>query len=96
MIDRTDLEQSIKEWESYPASFQTVEKLADLYTVYNHLFGKSDPEIIEGDSEFLQLAARKNLTEVMSLMDELMESVQILNVKLYDGVMQRLSELSWK
>ena len=101
MIDRADLEQSIAEWESVPATYQSIEKLADLYTVYNHLFARPSEIVqcaewykgVETESEFLATAAKKNITEVMILMDELMESVQVLNSKLYAGVMQRLVEL---
>ena len=101
MIDRADLEQSIAEWESVPATYQSIEKLADLYTVYNHLFARPGEivqcaawyEGVQTESEFLVTAAKKDITEVMILMDELMESVQVLNPKLYAGVMQRLADL---
>jgi len=100
MIDRADLEQSIAEWESVPATYQSIEKLADLYTVYNHLFARPSEVVqtewyngVQTESEFLITAAKKDITEVMILMDELMESVQVLNPKLYAGVMQRLVDL---
>ena len=101
MISRTDLEQSIREWENAPATYQTVEKLADLYIVYDHNFGRTEKVVsdkkwfdqVQTESEFLKIAAQKDCAEVMRLMDELVESVRVLSPKLYDGMMLRLSEI---
>ena len=96
MIDRTDLEQSIREWENAPATYQTIEKLADLYAVYDHCYGRNTEEWFNSmqiESDFLQTASKKDIAKVMELMDELVESVRILSPNLYDGLMMRLLDI---
>lgn len=89
MIIREDIEQAIGELEKGEPTFQTVQRLADLYIVRDHLTGTLS---VEG-SEFLTKASGKEYNKVMSLMDELMQTTQVLNPRLYDSVLVRLSEL---
>ncbi len=52
----------------------------------------SDEKIgIYGDSEFMQIIAGKSTRDIMAVMDELMESLKIINPRLYDGVIHQLS-----
>lgn len=43
-----------------------------------------------GDSEFAKLIHGKSVNDVMSVMDELMEALQVVNPRLYDGTLRRL------
>ena len=45
-----------------------------------------------GDSDFLQAIRGKPLEDVLSVMDELMETLKIIHGRLYDGVMRQLTE----
>lgn len=42
-----------------------------------------------GDSDFAQIISGKNQQEVMPIMDELMETLKVINPRLYSGVMRR-------
>jgi len=43
-----------------------------------------------GDSEFLQAIKGKNAADMWLVMDELVDTVRMLNPRIYDGVMQRI------
>ena len=90
MIRGEDIEQAIRELEKGQPTYQTVQKLADLYIVRDHI---QDFVSVDDSSEFLKMASGKNLAGVMSLMDELMETTQLLNPHLYESVMMRLGEI---
>ena len=90
MIRGEDIEQAISELEKGQPTYQTVQKLADLYIVRDHI---QDFVSIDDSSEFLKMASGKKLAGVMSLMDELMETTQLLNPRLYESVMMRLGEI---
>lgn len=50
----------------------------------------SDLVEYDGDSDFAKAINGKDSQEMWALMDELMEAVQVINPKLYNGVMRRL------
>jgi len=43
-----------------------------------------------GDTEFYKAIKGKKPSDVWAVMDELMETIQVINPKLYDGVMRQL------
>lgn len=43
-----------------------------------------------GESEFLEVIAGREAAAVWAVLDELMETLQVINPRLYDGVMRRL------
>lgn len=45
-----------------------------------------------GDSEFLQTVAGRYPADVWAVMDELMETLAVVNPRLYNGVMRRLEK----
>lgn len=79
----------------------TCRNLAAFYTILDHIqktpnIENSPPEPAprlkyEGTSEFYDLIRRKDINEVLSVLDELMSTLQIINPRLYDGVMSKLS-----
>lgn len=56
------------------------------------IFQTVDEEYISdyGDSEFYQAIKGKRAADVWNVMNELMDTIQILNPRLYDGVMNML------
>lgn len=46
-----------------------------------------------GDSDFLKSVKGKNTAEVMAVMDELMDTIYIINPRLYDGVLHQLNNV---
>lgn len=83
-------------------------KLAAFYTIRKELFGEEkeaersmysySPEPVEtieryGDSEFLDAIEGKPLSEVLPIIDELMESMKVLQPRIYDSVMRKVYNL---
>lgn len=102
MFSRRELLNAIAECEAGTNNFQSCQKLATLYSIYDHLY--SQPAMLKetvqevkidsyGDSDFLQAIAGKKAEDIWSIMDELMETVKALQPKLYDAVLRRLKEM---
>lgn len=105
MITKQDLDSAIAECQGDPnPNAQTCIKLASYYTINEHLFGNharppepgpqfsmdSGTVTYESESEFSKAIAGKDLNEVMPLIDELMETIAVLQPRLYKSVMRRL------
>lgn len=106
MITERDLQNAIAECqgERHPNA-NTCIKLAAYFTIYDHLFPKVQPEeapqsifnMVEedrvgdyGDSDFYRAIKGKAAVDVWDVMNELMETIQVINPRLYDGVMRQL------
>ena len=46
----------------------------------------------EGDSDFAQEVSGRAVSHIMPIMDELMQTVQVLQPRLYDAVMRKLKD----
>lgn len=102
MISKRELEEAIELCENAPMSYQNCEKLATLYTIYDHLYTERAPEIervaedkisASRNSEFLRMINGLPSLSVWSIMDELMKTLQVIQPRLYDGVMKKIQEL---
>lgn len=101
MISIEQLNGEISILEDETPTHATMEKLANLYIVRDHMqIGKTKPDqqeelyTVYGDTEFLKLIAGKNLRNVILKMDELMTTLYVLNPKLYQNVMDEIRLLS--
>lgn len=105
MLSRQSILQAIEECENSADSFQNCQKLATLFTIYDHLYGEQKETqvsvretIIEnysdsyGDNEFMSLIAGKNADKVWSVMNELMQTLQAIQPSLYSAVLRKLRE----
>lgn len=45
-----------------------------------------------GDSDFLIKIEGKDIEEILQVMDELMATLQVINPRLYEGVMRKIAE----
>lgn len=101
MIDYSEVEKTLLEAESnYDTSFAALAKIAPLYCamIYKTLSTKTaiahpEPLDISGDSDFLSAVSGKNSMEVFAVMNELMETIKIINSKLYFAVMKKLDAI---
>lgn len=97
MISLQDVLDAIDEVEELPDTYGKAEKLATFYTLRDALRGdimdqyRAAPPKIEyhSDSEFGRLVASLRPEEVMPVIDELMDTLSIINPRLYEGVMNR-------
>ena len=106
MITEKELLLAIKECEAEPITASKVGKLADFYVIYDHLFGspyvgghseanKVEKQLIEtnGDTEFLRAINGKEAKKVLPIIDELMEAVKTLHPRMYDRVLEKISDI---
>ena len=104
MLTKAELLRAIDELEDAPPTFQNCQKMAVFYTLLNSVYGKQHTEqsfaekkpeeVIKryGDSEFLQAIEGKNPVDVWQIVDETMETLEVLQPKLYDAVIRQLSQ----
>lgn len=103
MFNKSELLDAIEELEESPSTYQNAEKLATFYLLYDHLYVKKEPvnrvELTRevtidryGDSEFLQAIEGKNAEEEWLIIDELMQTLQLLHPKLYHATIDKLKE----
>jgi len=103
MFTKNEILDAIDELEEAPATYQNAEKLATFYSLYDHLFVKQEPmnriesirEVIVGkygDSEFMRVIEGKKAEDIWSVMDELMQTIRMLQPRLYNATIEKLKE----
>ena len=103
MVDLDIINGTIAEWEAKDLTFLTVERLAWLYIVRDNALmrgkneDKEEPHLlptvpISSGSEFMEACSKSDATRVWNILDETMETIKILQPKLYDAVLQKLTE----
>ena len=103
MITREELLEAIEECENGKPSYNTCQKLATFYTIYDHVHAEPKEEIktvqIEqeivshnGDTEFANLVDGMNAEKAWTVIDELVEAVKILHPKLYRSLIDKMAE----
>lgn len=78
-------------------------KLASYYTILDHIEGKTEkplelptysydsaPDAYTSDTEFGQRVSTMSYDDVMTVMDELMTTLSVVNPRLYNAVMRKL------
>ena len=87
-----EINGEIAKLENQPANYTTIERLAWLYIVRDHLTKSvTGSEIPRGESDFYCACAGKTISEVMDIIDELMSVLLVLQPRLYNAVMMKLS-----
>lgn len=61
-------------------------------TAYSYALGRGDDDVVsyESDTEFGRLIAGRSQMEVWAVIDELMTALQVVNPRLYAGVIRKL------
>ena len=102
VIDETEIKRWIARLETEDSSWTNYERLAVLYTVINHQNDKNDrpeaqlysaapaPVEVFGDSDFLQAVSSVEPSVAWAIMDELMDSLKVVNERVYNSVMRKL------
>lgn len=79
-------------------TYSVVEKLAPLYIVRDHLNGEPSqqpqPLEVDGGSEFLSAVAGKDSREVFGVVDEIMQTISVINPRLYAAAMKKIGEIA--
>lgn len=104
MITLEDLEEAIAECEGQrKPGANTCLKLAAFYTIKEHLYPSQEPpmygayhdggDIVDFDSksEFSRLINGRRVSEVLPLIDDLMDALMVINPRLYNSVIRKLN-----
>lgn len=104
MITKNDLEAAIAECQGKRnPDARTCIMLAAFFTIKKEMFGEPEPAYsfssapdqnlieIDSDSEFAKLVDGREQRQVMPVIDELMETLNVIQPRLYDAVMDKLS-----
>lgn len=106
MITEQDLQEAIAECQGKRnPDASTCIKLAAFLTIQKEMFGPHEqnishptysyaaPNIIDrvGDTDFLRMVYGADTNDVLGVIDELMTTLQVINPRLYAGVMRRLA-----
>lgn len=100
MISIEQINGEIATLEEEKPTHVIMQKLANLYIVRDHIVINSQPVTpvvskpilpdLGSKSEFAELVSGKDILEVMEIIDELMVTLQVINPKLYNSVIQRI------
>lgn len=102
MIPLDVINGEIASLETKEPTYVIMEKLAWLYIVRDHITlpieSPQEQNVVvtsgiittDGDSEFMVAIKGKSVDEVLHIVDELMQTVQVLQPKLYDAVLRKL------
>lgn len=92
-----EIEWAIEELETQESSENRYTLLAALYICRNQMMGLSDSvaTTVEtlgqyGDSDFLSAVSSKDPRETLLIIDELMETLKVLQPRIYDIVLRKL------
>lgn len=97
-----ELEKEIAALEKAEASWQTIQRLATLYIVFDHLTESGNPIVAheirstmpDYAGEFGKAISGASTDDVVSILAEHMSVIKILHPKEYQAVIERLTEAS--
>lgn len=109
MLDPKEIDIEIARLEYGESSYPAYAKLATLYTIKNQMnrTEQKQPEPVQtyslaaapeptgryGDSEFLREIEGRDMEDVLQVMDDLMDTLQVANPRVYNGVMRKIRAL---
>lgn len=107
MLNAAEIKAEIARLEYEESSYPNYAKLAHLYIIRDQMSGGEPmrysaapaPEPMAesvasyGDSDFLRAVGGKPLEKVFSVVDELMDTLRVVNARVYDGVMRKIKAL---
>ena len=107
MLDIREIEYWISRYENEADKLDQCVILSALYSIRDRLKGEPPTQIaahsetpppdetsgLYGDSDFLQAVAGKDLASAWQVIDNLMDTLRVVNPRVYDGVMRKLGRL---
>lgn len=105
-MDMQEISLKISELESGENSFSACAKLADLYAVRDHMdtapvyersysqaASAADTLSLPPDSDFLKAVNGKDAIDAWAVMDDLMDTLRVVNPRVYDSVLRKIRQL---
>lgn len=111
LITEFDLDKAIAECQGVPnPNAKTCMLLASFLTIKKEMFGKDEQERqpvqysfdnapdddIIVDTDFKQMLSEKPINDVFDIIEDLMNTLELLSPKLHNSIMERLEELDSK
>ena len=109
MLDAKEINAEIARLEYVESSYPNYAKLADLYIIRDRMEGNAEKPLayersyyaapaavsagITGDSDFLRSISGKDPQKVWDIVDELMDTLKLVNQRTYDGVMRKIKQI---
>lgn len=109
MLDAKEINAEIARLEYVESSYPNYAKLADLYIIRDRMEGNAAKPLayeqsysaapaavsagITGDSDFLRMVSDKDQQKAWDIMDELMDTLKVVNQRTYDSVMRKISAI---
>lgn len=94
MIDLDTIEMEIRSLEARgETTYAQCQRLCWLYTVRDHLLPDSDKKVRMQGSEFLDACNGVGFEALMRVMDEHMETMRVVQPRVYEATMQKIKEL---
>lgn len=109
MLDAKEINAEIARLEYVESSYPNYAKLADLYIIrdkmegqkplaYERLYSAAPAPVataidVAGDSDFLRSISGKDPQKVWDIMDELMDTLKVVNQRTYDSVMRKIDQV---
>ena len=98
MIDEQELSLWIKRLEAEPSSWKNYERLSILYAIRSQLrepvmesrMVEANSAVPAPDSDFLRAVSNVDPARAWEVMDELMDSLKVVNERVYNSVMRKL------
>lgn len=95
-----DITDEISRLEQSEANWNSIEKLANLYVVRDHMLDKGIPVIArevhsimpDFSGEFGEIISGRRISDIVAVLSEHMAVVKILHPKEYQAVLDRISE----
>ena len=101
MISERELMREISDYEDRTPTYQTCEKLANLYTIYDHLYEKKEPSIMTASEKgtlsnqtknqilpayFSYIEAKKSFQQGVGSKENVLKQVNVLSNEIKDFV----------
>lgn len=109
MLDAKEINAEIARLEYVESSYPNYAKLADLYIIRDRMEANAEKPLayersysaapaavsagITGDSDFLRTVSDKDQQKAWDIMDELMDTLKVVNQRTYDSVMRKISAI---
>lgn len=108
MLDALEIRKEIARLEFEESSYPNYAKLANLYTIQDRMGREAEPPVerrysaalpeiesigVYGGSDFLRSIAGKDPAQIWPIIDDLMETLSLVNRRAYDTVLRRIDAL---
>lgn len=91
MITEKDLREAIAECQAQTnPNANTCVKLAAYYTILREMTPGYSFSGYDSETDFARMISGRDIDEIIPIMDELMTALQVVNPRLYAGVMRKL------